>query len=102
MTAQRNTARRERFRRQIKRGIKNNGVPHPDCHRCGEPIDYEAGHLDDLAFQIDHITPLDRGGTDTLDNVDACHRKCNRDKGNKLEAELSGAVTFITSREWQP
>ncbi|AOQ28952.1 HNH endonuclease [Mycobacterium phage Paola] len=101
MTVTRSTARRDRFRRQIKRGANGN-PPRPDCHRCGEPIDYEAHHLDPHSFQIDHITPLSRGGTDTLDNVAACHRKCNRDKGDKLEAELSGSVTFITSREWKP
>ncbi|ALF00528.1 HNH endonuclease [Mycobacterium phage Mufasa] len=92
MSEGRNTARRDRFRRIIRRD-------EPDCHVCGEPIDYEADHLDPLSFTIDHITPLALGGTDTLDNIGAAHRKCNRDKSDKPPSWRPG-VTFVTEREW--
>ncbi|QFP94882.1 HNH endonuclease [Mycobacterium phage Marshawn] len=104
MSEGRNTARRERFRRAIKRGK-------PDCAVCGLPIDYEANHLDPLSFQIDHVTPLARGGTDTLDNIQACHRRCNRDKGDSLpdyspDSPSGGGpdvgVVFVTARQWSP
>ena len=94
MSEGRNTARRDRFRRIIKRD-------RPDCAECGEPIDYEAHHLDPLSFQIDHITPLNKGGSDTLDNIQACHRKCNRDKSDKVPEGTPG-VTYVTDRVWRP
>lgn len=87
----RNTARRDRFRRII-------AADQPPCARCGEPIDYNAHHLDPLSFTIDHITPIARGGieVDTLDNIQAMHRKCNRDKSDKVAA----GVNFVTDRAW--
>lgn len=87
----RNTALRDRHRRLIRRG-------RPDCAVCNEPIDYEAQHLDPLSFQIDHITPLSKGGEDVLDNIQACHRKCNRDKSDTVP--LENGATFITNRIW--
>lgn len=97
---QRNTATRDRHRRIIKRG-------RPDCGECGEPIDYEAHHLDPMSFQVDHIIPLSRGGTDTLDNKQACHRKCNRDKSDKMPGDDDSptpveGVTYVTERHWTP
>lgn len=96
MSEGRNTARRDRFRRIIKRR-------RDDCGECGEPIDYDLPHDHLLSFQIDHVTPLARGGTDTLDNIQACHRKCNRDKSDKLptDGEPDGC-TFETVRYWRP
>ena len=87
----RNTARRDRHRRII-------AADEPPCALCGEPIDYQAHHLDPLAFTIDHITPMSRGGDelDTLENLQPAHRKCNRDKSNNVEL----GVKFITERAW--
>ncbi|AOT23214.1 HNH endonuclease [Mycobacterium phage Taquito] len=90
--AGRNTARRDRHRRIIAKG-------EPPCHVCGEPIDYQAHHLDPLSFTIDHITPLALGGEDTLDNLGPAHRKCNRDKSDKPPTWRTG-VTFVTERRW--
>lgn len=90
----RNTTVRDRHRRIIAQG-------NPPCAHCGEPIDYQAHHLNPLAFQIDHVTPLDRGGTDTLDNLVPAHRKCNRDKSNK-PASWTPGVQYVTERTWTP
>lgn len=92
VTATRHTTRRNRHRRQIAKG-------QPPCHLCGEPINYQADHLDPHSFTIDHIIPIAKGGADTLDNCAPAHRKCNRDKGDggplpKLP------VTYITNRNW--
>ncbi|QFG08486.1 HNH endonuclease [Mycobacterium phage Guanica15] len=95
MSEGRNTARRERFRRYWKRRRE-------DCAVCHEPIDYDAPHDHPLSFQVDHITPLARGGTDTLDNTQPTHRKCNRNKSDKLPEVISGAVVFVTTRYWRP
>ncbi|AHB79636.1 HNH endonuclease [Mycobacterium phage Validus] len=95
MSEGRNTARRNRFRRYWLRRRE-------DCAVCGDPIDYDAPHDHPLSFQVDHITPLARGGTDTLDNTQPVHRKCNRDKSDKLPEVFSGAVRFVTHRVWRP
>lgn len=87
----RNTATRDKHRKLIAKD-------QPPCYRCGREINYQAHHLDPNSFTIDHITPLSRGGTDTLDNLAACCRKCNRDKSNRLE--YGNGVTFVTERNW--
>jgi len=69
----RNSARRDRHRKQIARGK-------PACHICGEAIDYKLTHLDPRAFVIDHVVPLIKGGADDLSNIRAAHRACNSAK----------------------
>lgn len=94
----RNTTTRDRDRKTI-------AVDEPPCYLdelglClfpGEPIDYEADHLDPRSFTVDHVIPLDAGGEDTLENKAAAHRACNRDKSNKVETEV-----FVTTRTWEP
>lgn len=87
----RNTALRDRHRRIIAKD-------QPPCALCGEPINYDAHHLDPMSFTIDHITPYSRGGRelDTLDNLQAAHRKCNRAKSNTV----STGCSFVTERIW--
>lgn len=99
---QRNTTTRDRHRRIISRGLAPSPFgPKPPCYHCGEPIDYDAHHLDDLSFTIDHLTALANGGTDTLDNIVPSHRKCNRDKSDKdITTLLPAGVTFVTPRCW--
>ena len=73
---------------------------HPPCHLCGEEINYNAvSHLDPLAFEIDHIIPLAKGGLDVLENLAASHRRCNRAKSDGPR-ELKAAVGFVTPRDW--
>ena len=106
---ERNTALRNKHRREVRQGhgINPTGGPDPPCYWClmagldedAAAIDYTADHLDPLSFQIDHVTPLAKGGTDTLDNITASHRKCNRDKSDKLHPPMLG-VTFVTDRCW--
>lgn len=50
------------------------------CHICGEKVS-----IDD--FHLDHVTPLSRGGTDTLNNVKVSHPRCNLAKLSKLDVE---------------
>lgn len=92
MRTPRNTTTRDQHRKIVSRDK-------PPCFWCGEPIAYDdVDHLDPLSFQIDHVTPLARGGSDTLDNIVASHRKCNRDKGDKLV--YRPGITFVTERDW--
>lgn len=89
----RNTRTRDSHRKTIARD-------HPPCHWCGNEIDYTAHHLDPFAFQVDHVTPLNRGGSDTIDNIVASHRACNRAKSDKHPGLQEVGVTFITDRCW--
>lgn len=85
----RSETNRRRFRKIIARD-------QPPCHICGEAILYDAHYLDPLSFTIDHVTPINRLGSDTLDNCRAAHRKCNREKSDKVAA----GVDFVTDRDW--
>jgi 5-methylcytosine-specific restriction endonuclease McrA len=77
----RNSAQRDRLRRQIARA-------RPACHICGAPIDYALPYLHPKSFVIDHIIPLIRGGADTIDNVKAAHRDCNSAKRSRRIAPI--------------
>lgn len=53
-----------------------------DCHICGEPIDLYAPRQCgkpgwERGYHVDHIIPLSKGGTDTIDNVRPAHGQCN-------------------------
>lgn len=47
-----------------------------DCSRNNNS-DFVAG---DKYPSVDHITPINQGGTHTWDNVQLAHRKCNQEK----------------------
>jgi len=84
----RNTALRDRHRFLLRR------VEAP-CHICGRPIDYGLPHMDPGEFVVDHVIPLSRGGTDTIDNKAAAHRACNGTKGGSaqpLQLKRSGSL----------
>lgn len=89
----RNTATRDKHRAIIKRDK-------PPCHLCGTEIDYSLPHDDLMSFQIDHVTPLTITGPegDTLDNLAAAHRACNRAKG--ANRPMPAGVKFVTERTW--
>ena len=60
-----------------------------DCHICGEPIDLTApraigkGEGWEKGLNLDHVIPLSKGGTDTIDNIKPSHGKCNIKKSTK-------------------
>jgi len=54
----------------------------PVCHICGTNIDLNSPRLSGVdgwekGLHIDHVIPLSKGGTDTLDNVRPAHGSCN-------------------------
>lgn len=77
----RRTITRDRHRATIAR-------TQPPCGICGDPIDYTLPWTDPGAYVVDHITPLALGGPDTLDNKQAAHRDCNRQKGARPHADV--------------
>jgi 5-methylcytosine-specific restriction endonuclease McrA len=80
-TIKRNSATRDKHRARIARDK-------PACHICGNPIDYTLPHLDPMSYVVDHVKPLAKGGTDTLDNKKAAHRSCNSTKRARLVAPI--------------
>lgn len=92
MSVGRNTTVRDQHRRAIAR-------TKPPCHICEQPIDYSLKSPDPMSYEVDHVLALDNGGTDTLDNKAASHRRCNREKWNRF-AETQGPRTFVTHRVW--
>ena len=94
----RNTTTRDRHRTQLARGKPPCAYEH--CLYPGEPIDYDAHHLDPKAFQADHVIPVDAGGPDTIDNKVPMHRACNRHKWNRVEGADNPIRVHETARTW--
>lgn len=84
-----------RFRRALIRGNKTDKYTIEevlerygcDCHICGKPIDLSAPRFQGKpgwqhGLQIDHIIPISKGGSDSIENVKPVHGFCNLSKGN--------------------
>lgn len=58
------------------------------CHICKEEIDLTAPRSQrykgwERGLQLDHVIPVSKGGTDTIDNVKPAHGICNLSKATK-------------------
>jgi len=53
------------------------------CQLCGEKIPPKAKWPEPKYGTIDHIIPLSKGGTHTMDNVQAAHLRCNCRKNDR-------------------
>ena len=91
----RNTTTRDRHRRMIK-------ARRGPCAICGQPIDYTLPYLHPMEFVADHIIPFAKGGPETLDNKQASHRRCNRDKSDAIDYDptTKQGVTIKRVRAW--
>jgi len=88
----RNTTVRDRDRAVIRR-------TKPPCGICLEPIDYTLRSPNPMSFEVDHIMPLNKGGADAMENLQASHRVCNRTKWDRLPG-YDQPRTFETHRVW--
>ena len=73
--------RRRSGRDALVRRVRALGEP---CWICGLPIDptLPAGHP--LAFELDELVPVSKGGSPTdFDNCKGAHRCCNQLRGNR-------------------
>lgn len=61
------------------------------CSICGGYVDKELKTPHPMSAEVDHIHPKNKGGSDSLDNLQLTHRKCNREKSDK--------VNFIPKKE---
>jgi len=54
------------------------------CHICGQKVNMKLDSNDINYGSIDHVCPINKGGTHTWDNVMLAHRGCNTLKGDKV------------------
>jgi 5-methylcytosine-specific restriction endonuclease McrA len=54
------------------------------CWWCGESLGD--------TYEIDHIIPVSRGGTNVPNNLVLAHERCNRKKFNKMPWEFNGRL----------
>lgn len=64
------------------------------CGICGMKVDKDLMWPDPMSASLDHIVPLSRGGTHTLDNVQLAHLACNERKHNSKLSLVQGALDF--------
>ena len=57
-------------------------------------VDKDLMWPDPMSASLDHIVPLSRGGTHTLDNVQLAHLACNERKHNSKLSLVQGALDF--------
>lgn len=68
----------------------------PNCHICGNPINWTADKDHPQSFVVDHVTPLKLGGPDTPDNMRAAHRECNSKKRARPYAPIIRRSNTLT------
>ena len=61
------------------------------CRLCDKPVDLLADKGSNLAPSIDHIVPLSKGGSHSMDNVQTAHRICNSIKNDYFVAPRTQA-----------
>lgn len=55
------------------------------CGICGQPLDNTKKYPHPMSTVVDHIVPISRGGHPSdIQNLQAAHRWCNRQKADKL------------------
>jgi 5-methylcytosine-specific restriction endonuclease McrA len=74
------------YNRNRKRILANHDV----CAICGGPVDKDLPKYHPMSAEIDHIIPISKGGDPVaIENMQLTHRKCNRDKSDKLPSALA-------------
>lgn len=63
------------------------------CALCGMPLDKSLKYPDPMSTSIDHILPVTLGGRSTIDNLQATHLICNKQKGKKILATKKEDIT---------
>lgn len=83
-------------RRALVARVRALGEP---CHICGLPIPPDAPPGTPLAFELDELVPVSRGGS-PIDpaNVAPAHRCCNQWRGNKSMPRVEAVRSEVRAR----
>ena len=54
------------------------------CHICTNPIDLDLPRNSRYGLTVDHVIPISKGGTDSVDNMKPAHWICNILKSDKM------------------
>lgn len=54
----------------------------PICGICGLGLDMTEDHISGYEFEVDHIIPRSRGGSNEYSNAQLSHSECNKSKGD--------------------
>lgn len=68
------------------------------CWICGVLIDLELKHPHPRSLTLDHIVPISRGGSNTMNNVACAHKICNEAKTNYLPCEFITGIEGLMFR----
>ena len=63
------------------------------CYLCDKEIDLTAPRQSgaegwETSLHIDHLVPISKGGSDSLDNVRPTHGQCNLKKGSQMLTKI--------------
>jgi len=77
---------------QLKAQTDKKGIAH--CWWCGKPLKptVKWGERTRIGYDIDHIVPVSRGGTNDPENLVLTCPSCNYSKGTKLPSEWNGRL----------
>jgi hypothetical protein len=73
--------------------ILNKLGKNPKCYLTGVDIDIN----DTKSYNFDHIIPVSRGGTNTLDNLGICTKQANQAKNNMTPDEFINLCKLVVS-----
>ena len=83
-------------RRALVARVRAIGEP---CHICGLPIPPDAPRGTPLAFELDELVPVSKGGSPTdPSNVAPSHRCCNAWRGNKPMDRVAAVRDEVRAR----
>ena len=73
-----------KYSRELSYAQLEEKLENSTCYLTGVLIDL----TDSSSFSLDHIVPVSRGGSNTIDNLGLCHSKVNAVKSDLLVEEL--------------
>lgn len=68
------------------------------CPYCERPMTLANGRHAPQSPTRDHKVPSSRGGSNSLDNIEPCCRRCNEDKGSLTPDEYRAVLAGLASR----